>query len=221
MNILRDTRLYLHDLSCKSKKPLLVLFWNADFFFPSKGPQMEQLLKAVSQPPVPWSRAAFMGTFVWGELDDDSGHLAAHAQHSDLLGEIVLDTLEDPIKGIVTLSGTFNHHAHPCRVIPITVGSNGGMTFQILCQNNNKLIKGQCLWKRSFCKRDLSSFIGEIDSDFVNANSILGSCPNSPAGYSSYAAVTIEKRRGKHYLTAVSIDIPFKAYDEWLRRMTT
>lgn len=183
----------------------------------------QQLIDALSQPPIPHVPRSFMGSFIWGELDDDSGHLSAQVEHSNLIGEIVLDTREDANDRVITLSGTFNDQTHPCRVIPIAPGSNGGMTFQVVCQNNNKLTNRQCLWKRSFCKRSLATFISECVCDGVSNKSTVimeGSIASVPLNARSIASLTMEERRGQFYIVAVSIQVSFEAYHEWLRRLT-
>jgi len=181
----------------------------------------EALANAINPIPIPSNPKDFLGKFLYGPIDDESGQITAAAQHNDQIGRVLLTTKVNESKGAIIIEGKFNPDTHKAFKIPIEQNQNGGMTFVLKSYNMHRDAFNHDLCKRSFNKRQLETMISEeaiaVDKPFTfaahSSNVPFGSC-------TSKVTLTFTEDRSRLYIDTVHIELDFKAYEAWIWRIT-
>lgn len=177
----------------------------------------DALVKAVHPIPIPTNPLHFLGTFLFANIDDETGQLDAVTQHNDRVGRIPLATRLDKQRGIIVLEGTMNPDTHPFFKIPFEYGNNGGMTCVVKCSNNHQHANGFDIWKRSLTKQQMKSFEMSTESTLT----LAGHAPGVPYGQGDGKAIlTFDERKGHFYVQSVKIELTFKVYEAWIWSIT-
>lgn len=150
--------------------------------------------------------------FVWGHLDDETGHLTAQAQEHSRVGCFPLETIDQ--EESIVLFGCVNPFEHDIWRVPLNNHSHG-MTFQVKCTNLAAQVKGTILWKRSFTARDLKTALLESEENVLEMQGTSPHVPNLRCVGKGTLTIASE-RGGTLHVKGFNLTLSYDAYNAWL-----